>query len=428
MNKIPEDLIYFEANPALQEFITAMIAAKKEFGNLEKSKKNPQFGSQYSTLQDIHNCIDLGLSNNGLLVMQPIIWMEDKQFLYTRVLHISGQGLGSLYEIGDKVAGHEKNTPIQRVGSAISYLRRYVLLALFGLEGEVDDDGEFQRGTGGSQKSQGSETGADQQQASGKKKPQPEQQEKMSKEAGERFRKATFDLMVFRNVPEETWKLLCYDKYKVDSRAKMTPEQWKDFFDIQRAKLDERDGQRYTNRLTLFGAIKNFKQHEIDPACLEQYLKLRFILPVLYDLPDISPITSFLTRALKPDGLPKLKIGIAKMLEWFEALGGSEEVFLMVETLNNLSLSIDSPEHSSDFLKCFFKRMLVEEKKGYFFLTDIRAVAFKAWPEAIKIAAASIGVEWEKNPGEEEEEEQTQENPVGRNIEDLPEAEDDILF
>jgi hypothetical protein len=53
----------------------------------------------------------------------------------TTLLHTSGESVAHR-------CAHKSSDNIQQVGSAISYLRRYAIMAMLGVVGEVDDDGE----------------------------------------------------------------------------------------------------------------------------------------------------------------------------------------------------------------------------------------------------------------------------------------------
>jgi len=100
------------------------------------SKKNPFFKSKYADLSSVWDAIRAPLTSNGLAITQT---MESNNMdgvtIETTLMHASGEYIsGSLY------IKPEKNTP-QGLGSAITYGRRYALMAIIGVSPE-DDDGE----------------------------------------------------------------------------------------------------------------------------------------------------------------------------------------------------------------------------------------------------------------------------------------------
>jgi hypothetical protein len=74
------------------------------------------------------------LNNNGIAVLQPIIQLDNKQYIKTTLLHESGEEYSCLTEII-----YSQNTA-QAHGSGITYARRYGLQSLVCI-GADDDDG-----------------------------------------------------------------------------------------------------------------------------------------------------------------------------------------------------------------------------------------------------------------------------------------------
>lgn len=100
------------------------------------SKKNPFFKSKYADISSVWDAIREPLTSNGLAITQTFANDNmDGVTIETTLIHISGEYIsGSLY------IKPEKNTP-QGAGSAITYGRRYALMAIVGISPE-DDDGE----------------------------------------------------------------------------------------------------------------------------------------------------------------------------------------------------------------------------------------------------------------------------------------------
>jgi len=103
---------------------------KQEIGVLSKNAKNPFFKSDYLDLNGILSAVEPLLHKYGLLLTQPIL--EGK--VCTIVMDVEdGKAVNSeipLPNIADP----------QKLGSAITYFRRYTLQSLLALQA-VDDDG-----------------------------------------------------------------------------------------------------------------------------------------------------------------------------------------------------------------------------------------------------------------------------------------------
>jgi hypothetical protein len=120
----------------MKEIASALVKAQKAFGPALKTSTNPAFRSKYAKLE---NCIDAvidALNDNGIMLMQPTHLCEDGVIIETMFLHESGEQIsaGKLHVPATK---HDA----QGYGSALSYARRYSLLAACGIAAE-DNDGE----------------------------------------------------------------------------------------------------------------------------------------------------------------------------------------------------------------------------------------------------------------------------------------------
>lgn len=116
----------------IAKLAAALAAAQGEFTNPPKSKTVHAGVKKYSfaPLPEILDAIRPVLAKHKLAVVQ----MVSRGALDTRLIHESGQMLGSVYplpEIADS----------QAMGSAITYARRYSLCALLGIAAEDDEDG-----------------------------------------------------------------------------------------------------------------------------------------------------------------------------------------------------------------------------------------------------------------------------------------------
>ena len=115
-------------------FDTAMVSAQKLIGGARKTATNPHFKSKYADLSECFKaCSDI-LNDHGIHITQPIC--GDK--VVTILTHISGT---VLEDGGVPLLGYQSaKNPMQALGSAITYARRYGLCSMVGIAPE-DDDG-----------------------------------------------------------------------------------------------------------------------------------------------------------------------------------------------------------------------------------------------------------------------------------------------
>lgn len=113
-----------------------MSAFQAEVVQPEKSAENPFFKSHYVPLPNVIKSITSIASKHGLSFMQIPVNGEKGIGVQTIVMHTSGEFIE-----GDPFfLPMDKQTP-QAGGSCLTYARRYSLSAAFGLDSEIDDDG-----------------------------------------------------------------------------------------------------------------------------------------------------------------------------------------------------------------------------------------------------------------------------------------------
>ena len=120
----------------MKQIATALLKAQSEMSNPKKGATNPFFKSKYADLNAIREAVIPTLNDNGISVLQPIVHVEEKNFVKTILLHESGELMESLTEII-----YNKQNDAQAQGSGISYARRYALQS-FVCVGSDDDDGQ----------------------------------------------------------------------------------------------------------------------------------------------------------------------------------------------------------------------------------------------------------------------------------------------
>lgn len=125
---------------------TALLAAQRAMGPLTKNAQNPHLKNKYADLSAVLDTIEQPLWDNGLIVLQQFQYDfvgDDRAVggnpipvLVTQIIHVeSGERIESTVPLLAK-----DPTDPQKVGSTITYYRRYSLITLLGLSAE-DDDG-----------------------------------------------------------------------------------------------------------------------------------------------------------------------------------------------------------------------------------------------------------------------------------------------
>ena len=120
----------------MKQIATALLKAQSEMSNPKKGATNPFFKSKYADLNAIREAVIPTLNENEIIVLQPIVHVDGKNFVQTILMHSSGEKLESLTEII-----YNKQNDAQAQGSGISYARRYALQS-FVCVGADDDDGQ----------------------------------------------------------------------------------------------------------------------------------------------------------------------------------------------------------------------------------------------------------------------------------------------
>ena len=107
-----------------------LFEAKKEIGKISKDSKNPFFKSKYFDINSLLEHVEPILQRHELLLLQPI----EEGKVITTILDIESEKFFS-----SAIDMPDLKDP-QKLGSAITYYRRYTLQSLLGLQAE-DDDG-----------------------------------------------------------------------------------------------------------------------------------------------------------------------------------------------------------------------------------------------------------------------------------------------
>ena len=119
----------------MKQIATALVRAQKAFQPALKTSTNPHFRSRYADLSACVEAVIDALNNNGIYLLQKNYDCADGIMVETVFVHESGEML----ECGIVHFPATKKDP-QGYASALTYGRRYSLMAACGIAPE-DDDG-----------------------------------------------------------------------------------------------------------------------------------------------------------------------------------------------------------------------------------------------------------------------------------------------
>jgi hypothetical protein len=122
---------------SIKNISTALAVFHIKMDVIKKDAKNPFFKSTYASLSNILDAIKIPLAESDLSFSQHPM---GENGMSTILMHKSGEWLGSHFTMKPM-----KNDP-QGIGSCITYMRRYALAAILGLNIDEDDDGNSASG------------------------------------------------------------------------------------------------------------------------------------------------------------------------------------------------------------------------------------------------------------------------------------------
>jgi len=112
-----------------KKLIQALVVAKSKFVPALKDSTNPFHKSKYTSLNCLLDTVEPDLMSNGIIVLQPIV----NGYVVTQLIHIeSGEVMESAIELPNI-------SDPQKIGSAITYYRRYTLTSLLSIRSADDD-------------------------------------------------------------------------------------------------------------------------------------------------------------------------------------------------------------------------------------------------------------------------------------------------
>jgi hypothetical protein len=120
----------------MKNIATALASAQPNMGKALKQANNPHFRSKYADLGSVLDACLPALNERGIAVIQPPGEDEHGRFVETVLIHgESGEQLSCRVPL---IIGKNE---MQGYGGAVTYARRYGLMAMAGIAPE-DDDGK----------------------------------------------------------------------------------------------------------------------------------------------------------------------------------------------------------------------------------------------------------------------------------------------
>ena len=113
----------------------AVFAIKSDLTAITKKADNPFFKSKYADLNTHLKAVEPLVGKNGCALTQQVVYdsRTGQNVQVTKITHVlSGQSIESSLALGEQ-------PDMQKLGSAITYARRYTLSSLLSMQAEDDD-------------------------------------------------------------------------------------------------------------------------------------------------------------------------------------------------------------------------------------------------------------------------------------------------
>lgn len=120
---------------SIVEIAQALLVAQSKMPSIKKSADNPFFKSKYAPLDKVMPVALKALNDQKIAVTQLISNIDGQSALTTLLMHSSGEWISA-----DQPLILDKDNP-QGQASAVTYARRYAIMAALGMVADEDDDG-----------------------------------------------------------------------------------------------------------------------------------------------------------------------------------------------------------------------------------------------------------------------------------------------
>lgn len=123
-----------KTSESIKSVAAALCKAQTNIESASKNANNPHFRSKYADINAVIDACKAALNNEGISVVQSNGKDELGSYVETMLLHNTGEFLSSkVYLILDKM-------DMQKLGSAITYARRYGIQSMVFMGSSEDDD------------------------------------------------------------------------------------------------------------------------------------------------------------------------------------------------------------------------------------------------------------------------------------------------
>ncbi len=123
----------------MSKLIEALIEFHKSVGPIRELSQ-AQYGA-YADLQTVLAAVTPALYDQGLIIAQTF---KDEHLLVTTLAHISGETMESVTPL--VIGEHRKGNMLHAWGGAVTYQRRYAILALLNLAAGMQQDDDADHG------------------------------------------------------------------------------------------------------------------------------------------------------------------------------------------------------------------------------------------------------------------------------------------
>jgi hypothetical protein len=118
----------------MKELAIKLLAIQKELGAVSKDKENAYFNSNYADINKFIEVVKPVLSKHGIVLLQPPTNINGLPALETILIDSdTGEQMSWIAPL------IFKDSDPQKVGSAVTYYRRYALQSTLFIEAEDDD-------------------------------------------------------------------------------------------------------------------------------------------------------------------------------------------------------------------------------------------------------------------------------------------------
>ena len=115
---------------------TALVKALAALDNVKANKITPAFKARYVSLDALLDAIKPVLLEHDLALVQTLVSEEGKVGVSTAFLHVTGER----FDFGRLMVKAE-GLDAQKIGGAITYIRRQSIQTACGISVDLDDDG-----------------------------------------------------------------------------------------------------------------------------------------------------------------------------------------------------------------------------------------------------------------------------------------------